>query len=443
MAPSPVAYLVGHYPAVSHVFIDREIDGLRRRNVVVETYSLRRTPDADLRSEEHRRAAAATYFVQPPDPTELLLAHMRALTRHPARYVGTLHKAMRLSPGGARHGLFALFYFAEAILLQARWQARGTRHVHVHFANAAAMVALLATRYGGAGWSWSFTMHGPTEFDDVSRYALAEKVRSAAFVACIGDFCRSQLMRLVVPEHWSKLAIVRCGVETGTPARPLTAPASPMTAPASRIRVLCVGRLVPDKGQRLLLDALAAVRDEGVNATLTVVGDGPDREALNRRTKELGLGNAVTFTGAVGPEAMASHYGEADLFCLPSFAEGIPVVLMEAMANELPVLSTRVMGVAELVQDGVSGVLVEPGRADLLAEALLALARDPEARRSLGSRGRQVVLSGFDADVAAGRLLELFEQVSRTNRNAVRGRGTGRLLRRSRRRRGPRSRRGS
>jgi colanic acid/amylovoran biosynthesis glycosyltransferase len=381
-----VAYLVGNYPTVSHTFIAREVDGLRARGLDVQTFSIRRTPPEQLLTDADRRAAAETSVILPPPPGELLGAHLRALVRRPGRYLATLALALHLSAGGVRNGLWQLFYFAEAILLADRLRRRGIGHVHAHFANVATAVALLAAHHSD-GLTWSFTMHGPSEFDDVTRYALAEKVRRAAFVACIGDYCRSQLMKLVEPAQWRKLEIVHCGVDPRD------------FAPAERggragLQVLCVGRLVPDKGQSILLEALAELRRRDVALSATFAGDGPDRGALEAQASRLGVD--VEFTGAVGQGRIRELYAAADVFCLPSFAEGVPVVLMEAMATGLPVVTTRIMGIPELVEDGVAGVLVAPGRSGELADALEALAGDPTRREAMGRAGRAKVVSEYD-----------------------------------------------
>ena len=390
-SPLHVAYLVGHYPAVSHTFISREIEGLRDRGARIDTLSVRRTPAAELLTDADRRAAEETFHVLPPEPGRLARAHARALTRAPRRSLTTLAGALRMGGGGARDTLWQLFYFVEAILVWDELERRGVRHVHAHFANVATALSLLAVRYGGDGWSWSFTMHGPTEFDDVTRYALADKVRSAAFVACIGHYARSQLMKLVGPEHWDKLRIVRCGVDperfalTDRDGRAGRAP-----------ELLCVGRLVPDKGQGILLEALAALRAQHPGARLTFAGDGPDRAALEARAAELGLGDAVRFAGSVGQDRILELYEQADVFCLPSFAEGIPVVLMEAMSTGLPVVTTQIMGIPELVRDGETGLLVAPGDVGALAAALGRLAGDAALRDRLGRAGREHVREHFD-----------------------------------------------
>ena len=401
-----VAYLTGNYPAVSHTFIAREIRALRDLGVEVVPFSLHRPDPSELLSDEDRAEAAVTRNVQPPEWREVIAAHATGLVRHPVRYLRTFAAAQRLSPPGLRPRLWHLFYFAEAILMW-RWLRRaGARHLHVHFANAASMVALLYTTFAGAeGASYSFTMHGPTEFDEVERFRLREKVAGAAFVACISDYARAQLMRLADPGDWERLEIVHCGVDTSRWMPPNA------RREENGLRLLTVARLAPDKGIRLLLEAVARVAGDGLEVTAEIVGDGPDREALEARAADLGLQGRVWFAGAVGRDRIQERYEAADAFCLPSFAEGVPVVLMEAMALERPVIAPRVMGVPELVEDGVSGVLVAPGSVEALAAAIRRLAEaGPADLAELGAAGRSRVRESYELADSARRLEALFER---------------------------------
>lgn len=393
-----VAYITSLYPSLSHSFILREVRGLRANGVDVLSFSVRRTPAEQLIAPEDREEAASTLVLLPPDPRRFAAAVGRAALSARGRFaraaLGALRRGLAVGP---RAALWQMFYVGEAVLVWDECRRRGIRHVHAHFANVGADVAQLAAAIGGPGWSWSFTMHGPTEFFDVPGHRLADKTRDARFVSCISDFCRSQLMKLVEREHWDKLHLVRCGVDpevyAPVPARPAD----------GALRVVCVGRLVPDKGQSLLVDAIGILRRRGVDARLELVGDGPDRAHLEAHVRDTGLREAVHLAGAVGQDTMRDHYAAADVFCLPSFAEGVPVVLMEAMAMGLPVVTTRIAGINELVDDGVSGVLVRPGRADLLADALEALA-DPAVRARMGAAGRQTVLREFDVARSAATL---------------------------------------
>jgi glycosyltransferase involved in cell wall biosynthesis len=403
----PIAYLCSRYPAVSHTFVLREVEALRRRGVDVRTFSVRRADAGDVLSPADREAQRTTTAILPPRWGRLAAAHLAALARSPRAYLATLRRAAEMASPGFRGRLWQLFYFVEAIQLWHHCARAGISHIHAHFANPGSNVALLAADFGARAGrgpaAWSFTMHGPAEFYDVTANRLPEKVRAARFVACISDFCRSQLMGMVEYEHWQKLHVVHCGVD---PAE--FAPSEHAPAPAGPVRVLNVARLTERKGHHLLLEASARVRAEGVDLRVTIVGDGPERDNLARHARELGIDSAVELAGAVGQDRIRSFYDAADLFCVPSFAEGVPVVLMEAMAMELPVVATSVMGIPELVEDGVHGRLVQPGRADALADALRALAADAEVRAAMGRRGREKVLAEFDVHGSAARLEEIF-----------------------------------
>ena len=394
--PAPIsmkiAYLVGHYPAISHTFILREVQGLRARGVEIETISVHPVAEDQLLNEADRREHASTYTILPPRWGELVRAHLHALARAPSAYFSTLALSLRLSRPGLRGHLWQLFYFAEAMIVWRRCNARGVHHLHAQFTNQVTDIALLVTRYeSGASppWTWSFTVHGPDEFYEVSRFNLRAKVESADFVVCISDFARSQLMALVSEDHWEKLHVIHCGIDPEV-----------FSPPAERngtegLDVLSVGRLVPFKGQGLLIEAVAALADRGIDVRVTVVGWGENRPRLEELVAELGVADRVTFTGAVGQDVIRGLLASADTFCLPSFAEGVPVSLMEAMAMELPVVSSRIMGIPELIEDGVSGRLVAPGNVEELTTVLEHLAADPGERRRLGRAGREKVIEQY------------------------------------------------
>lgn len=404
-----LAYLIAAYPAVSHTFIAREIAALRERGLKISTMSIRKTPPEQLLADADRAEASETFSVLPVDRRRLARVHLKALRRRPGAYLSTMRWAVSLSEGGARANLWQLFYFAEAILVWDECRSRGINHVHAHFANVASAVAMFAARFGRSdGLTWSFTMHGPTEFDDVTRFALAAKIRDAGFVACISDYCRSQLLRLVEPEFWAKLTVVRCGLRF---TDQLDSDVDDHTAVGGPVRLLCVGRLVPDKGQRVLLEALAKLREEGQRIETTLVGDGPDREALEQASKRLGLEQSTVFAGALSHDRVQELYLRSDIFCLPSFAEGLPVVLMEAMSHGLPVVTTRIAGISELVQNAVSGAIVAPGRSDALAGAISELADDAVLRTRFGIAGRKKVQAEYDVGQSADRLLRLIREV--------------------------------
>lgn len=399
-----VAYVVSRYPGVSHTFIQREVAGLRRLGIEVVTVSVHRVPPEDLLSATDRDEAATTRHLVPLD-RQRIAAVARTAARHPRAALGLARRALRTpgAPLGRR-----LAYAVEALVLRVVLADTDIRHVHAHFANVGADVARLAAGFGSdldGRWTWSFTMHGPTEFADARRFDLAGKAADADAVICISDYCRSQLMALTPESRWDRFDIVRCGVD---PAE-FNPPEWRSTTTA--LRVLSVGRLVPEKGHAVLLAAVADLADRGIDVELTLVGDGPSRSTLEAAARERGVVERVRFLGAVGADVIHDHYRESDVFCLASFAEGVPVVLMEAMASELPVVTTLITGVPELVEDNVSGMLVPPGRADLLADALAKLANDPGLRARLGAAGRRVVAERFDASATAQELAGVFARL--------------------------------
>jgi colanic acid/amylovoran biosynthesis glycosyltransferase len=403
----PIAYVVSRYPAPSHTFVLREVRALRRLGTRIDTFSIRSPDAAELPSSLDRDEAATTTDILPVGVVRLLRTHLGLWRHHGGAYLATGRLALRSAPPGLRAALWQVFYLTEAVLLLDHCRTRGIRRLHAHFANVGADVCWLATELGrrvepDGDWAWSFTMHGPTEFFEIQAFNLRRKVEHADRVVCISEYCRSQLMRLVAATSWDKLHVVHCGVDTTqfVPVGGTRSDSGPLT-------VLCIGRLCAEKGQAVLLDAVALLVGRGVAIRLVLAGGGPDRAALERRRDELGLAGTVEMLGVVGQDRLTGLLAAADIFCLPSFAEGVPIVLMEAMASGLPVVTTPIAGIPELVVDGESGLLVAPGRADLLAAALDALGSDPERRHRLGVAGRDAVLAGFDLDTNVTRLREV------------------------------------
>jgi glycosyltransferase involved in cell wall biosynthesis len=408
-----VAYVVSHYPRVSHVFIQREIRALRELGFEVQVFSVHRAEPEEILSDIDAEEAASTRSLFPLDVGQLARAHLSAVLRSPRAYFDTLRYALRRSPRGSRARLWQLFYFTESITVWHECARLGIRHLHAHFANVAADVAWLATEFGRRSgddrWQWSFTMHGCVEFWDVDRFNLARKVAAAALVLCISDFTRAQLMALTEPRYWPELEVVHCGVDVERYAPPAT-----MDGPDGRpIELLTVGRLSPEKGQLVLLDAVAQLHRDGLPMHLTIVGDGPLRDELVAHAKQVGIDGVVTFAGAVGQDEMPAFFRAADIYCQPSFNEGIPVVLMEAMASGLPVVSSAVGAITELVVEGETGLLVPAARPKALADALRSLGESAELRAAMGERGRKIVERDFDSEKSALRINELFRELER------------------------------
>jgi glycosyltransferase involved in cell wall biosynthesis len=407
-APSPgphprLAYLVSRYPAFSHTFILNEVLRLKALGFQIRVASINDPdrPPSDFTADEAGEARL-TYYVKADGPKGALLALGSALVRRPVGTLKGLIFALRL--GGADLGkiAFGLFYFIEALMI-GRWMRRERlEHLHVHFATPASTVGLIAKQIFPIGFS--FMVHGPDEFYDAPGYRLSEKIEGADFVLTIGTYARSQLMKLSPPSSWHKFDVCPLGVDPQRfqPVELREQPDPP--------EVICVGRLVPAKGQHILVQAIGKLRDAGTEVRLRLVGDGPDRPSLERQVAELDLGDRVIFEGAVNLDRVQALYRGADIFALASFAEGIPIVLMEAMAMEIPCVTTRITGIPELIRDGIDGILVAPSDDDELADAIARLARDAGLRRQLGQAGRARVLDKYDLGRNTERLAATFRR---------------------------------
>jgi glycosyltransferase involved in cell wall biosynthesis len=321
---------------------------------------------------------------------------MAELLRRPAGYLRGLALAVRMGRGSLPATLAHLFYFAEAVIA-GRWMlAGGYTHFHTHFSST---VGLLVTRIFPL--TMSITIHGPEEFNDVAGFHLAEKVENSRLVVAISSYARSQVLRACPPSQWEKVVTLRLGVD-GEVFEPRPEPAGGVP------EILCVGRLAPVKAQYVLIEALRLLHDRGVPARLRLVGDGPDRALLEAAAAKMGLTGDVLFDGWRNQDEVRARYRQATLFAMASFAEGIPVVLMEAMAMQIPCVATRIMGIPELIEDGVSGLLVPPADAAPLADALERLLRDAALRDTLGRAGRRRVLDHFSLSANGDALGELF-----------------------------------
>lgn len=377
-----LAYLTTAYPEVSHTFIRREIVELARRGHDVLRVSVR-TPSSSLVDPRDIEERERTHYLLA-DRVALLLATLRAVALRPARFLRALVMTIEMS-GRSDRGLFRhLVYLVQACRLREVLAAHGSEHVHVHFANNACAVARLSQVLGGP--RYSITVHGPTEFDMALGFSIRQKVHDAAFTVAISHFGLAQLQRWTDPGDWPRISIVRCtiGDEYEKPAAPIPHGSNTFT---------CVGRLAPQKGQLLLLDAFAEVVAGGDDARLVLAGDGELRPAIEARIAELGLGDRVCITGWVGSDQVRELLGESRALLLPSFAEGLPVVIMEAFALGRPVITTYVAGIPELVEQGRSGWLVPAGTVPPLVAAIReALEAPTERLDAMGAVGRARVL---------------------------------------------------
>jgi glycosyltransferase involved in cell wall biosynthesis len=293
-----------------------------------------------------------------------------------------------------------LAYLAEACVLL-RWLRQvDATHVHAHFGTNSTTVAMLCHALGGP--AYSFTIHGPDEFDQVNALALVEKVERAAFVVTVSSFGKSQLYRWCVQQQWSKIHVVHCGVDD----KFLTQP--PVAVPVET-RLVCVGRLCEAKGHLLLIDAVGQLAAEGLQLKLVLIGDGPLRAEIEAAIARLSLQNHVELIGWASNCEVHQHILAAQAMVLPSFAEGLPVVLMEALALGRPVITTYVAGIPELVEPDVCGWLVPPGSVEALKKAMRAALELPtEKLEQMGRAGALLVAQRHNATVEASKLAALF-----------------------------------
>lgn len=396
-----VAYFVNHYPKISHSFVRREIRALEELGVTVLRMASRGWDDGSPDPADQAERARTRYTLQGGVPA-LLTASLAQALRSPRRFWNALSAALRLSKGSPRPWPVHLAYLAQACVMLRWMRTEAVDHVHAHFGTNPAEVVLLVEALGGPGYS--FTVHGPEEFDHPQALHLSEKLARSRFTVAISSFGRSQLFRWAPASDWSRVEVVHCGLDASF----LQAAPSPTDGPA---RLVCVGRLCEQKGQLLLVQAFARVLRSGIPATLVLAGDGEMRGEIESLVARLGIADRVTITGWIDGDRVRAELLQSRALVLPSFAEGLPVVLMEALALRRPVLSTYVAGIPELVRPGENGWLVPAGDLDALTAALAeCLATDLPRLRQMGEAGRERVMQRHDVAQEAARLLQLFRR---------------------------------
>ena len=405
-----IAYMTGQYPRATDTFIQREVAALRAKGVFVQTFAVRRPPESEAGTAEQDAERLGTHYLVPCTPWGLVIAHLGLLVRSPCRYLKGLTLALTARAPGLRSFVYQILYFLEAGLVARQMRRKDLSHLHNHFASSSCTVAMLAAEVGG--FTFSFTIHGPAIFFEPKYWRLDEKVNRALFVCCISHYCRSQVMIWAPPRKWDRLHIVHCGVDPGLFAEP--------HAGSNGADLMWVGRLAAVKGLPVLLEAVAQLKATNPAVRLTVVGDGPDRPMLEATARDLDVANCVDFVGYQSNAEVRRRLSATDVFVMSSFAEGVPVVLMEAMASHLPVVATQIAGVAELVDDGVSGHLVPAGDAQGLVGKLTDLLADPSLRSRMGLAGRVRVEQEFNIHSEADRLCQILTEALQGRLSPVR-----------------------
>jgi colanic acid/amylovoran biosynthesis glycosyltransferase len=396
-----LAYLLSQYPTVTHTSMLREIRALRDSGLDIQVISIRGCDrPADKLSAQEREERDRTFVVLDAGIFTIGRDHLATLLRRPLPYLAGAVYALRLAGLDLRKIFWNLMYFGEAVVAGAQARRLGVTHLHSHFSST---IALLAARVFPL--TFSATIHGPDEFSDTKGFYMPQKVAKALFLCAISNYSRSQLMRVSEPQYWDKLEVVPVGINPE------------MFRPRLRgdredsFEILYVARLAPVKGHPILVNAIGQLVREGRRSIrLRMVGYGPIRRSLEEEISRQELDEFIRLEGACSEDRLLALYQQCDVFVLSSFAEGVPMVLMEAMSMEIPCIATWVNGVPELIRHGVDGWLIPPSDAGELADAIRKLMDDPDARRRLGKSGRERVVERYNLGRNVARLAEVFRR---------------------------------
>lgn len=398
-----LAYLTNQYPAPSHTFIRRELLAHEAAGQPVSRYSIRRYADPLIDPLDHAERSRTTYLLDVGLLGLLVAGACTAVTR-PVRALAALNAALRLARRSERGLCVHLAYLAEACILRRKLEAEGIEHLHAHFGTNPTAVAMLCRILGGP--TYSFTAHGPDEFDRAPVLSLDAKAHHASAVVAISQFGRGQLCRWISPDDYAKLHVVHCGLDEDL----LSATAVPIR---DTRRIVFVGRLTATKGIFTLVDAAKILHCRGIACEIVMIGDGPDRPMLEAAITRHGLSGSIRLLGWQGGDSVRHEIQGSRALVLPSFAEGLPVVLMEALAPARPVVTTWVAAIPELVEQGVSGWLIPAGSAEATADALAEVLKTPCAKLDvMGQAGALRVRESHNAAVEAAKLRQLFAEAA-------------------------------
>lgn len=394
-----IAYLNNLYARAGDTFIRAEVLQLRSFGHTVHTFSVREPDASELVSEEIREEHEQTDYILRSGLLYLLVCAIHELIRAPWNTFASLNLAIRCGWPGIKGRLWPLAYFLEACYLSRRLREKSVDHLHDHNGEGCALVAMLASKLSGV--PYSLTIHGPGEFDQPTLLCLAEKVHRSKFTVAISEYGRSQIQRWIAPSDWPKIQVVRCGVRFNAEDEAIGI--------MSKRRLVCVGRLSMEKGHLVLIEAIARLKALPAFEVI-IVGDGPLRSAIETKTAALGVQDRVSMTGWMSSDGVHNEIARCCAMVLPSFAEGLPVVLMEAFSLGRPVIATAIAGIPELVEPGISGWLVPAGSIDSLEAALReVLSTEPERLVSMGRAGAARVRERHDQRTEARKLEALIE----------------------------------
>ncbi|SEH04345.1 glycosyltransferase family 4 protein [Candidatus Venteria ishoeyi] len=380
-----LAYLTSDFPVLSHTFISREVKGLEKLGYSIRHLSIHR-PAAEEISKEDEVFKGKVFYIFPLKKWDFIWTHIRFLLRMPLRYLYYFFYIISRPDTRLHDRIRTVYHFAEAVYLAAEVERQGITHIHAHFYHNNATIALLVAKL--LGISYSITAHGSALL--IERVLIKEKTESAQFILCISQYNKNFILKHY-PQYADKVFVVHCGLN---PQQFLPAP-----PPANdKLTLLAIGRFVPVKAYADLLKACFLLKQQGLDFRCVLIGDGPESEKLQQLIADYQLQDVIEMPGIVLQEKIQAYFEQADIFVLSSISEGIPVVLMEAMSKQVPVVATHITGIPELVEDGVSGYLPPPANPEAFAAAIQKLATDAALRQRMGQAGRNKILAEFDIE---------------------------------------------
>ncbi|TDT72446.1 glycosyltransferase involved in cell wall biosynthesis [Hypnocyclicus thermotrophus] len=401
-----ILYLCSEYPALSHTFIDVEVDELSK-NFEIYTSSINYPKNIEKFSDDYVKRLNKTYYIKKENKKNILLIVLKYFIINPLKFINILNYTYNLSvKNGVKNIIKAVGYFIEAILLHNYMKKNNIKHVHIHFANPAATVALIAKEFEGI--EYSISVHGPDVFYNVKENLIVEKIKNAKFIRAISYFCQSQLMRESTPDYWDKINIIRCGIDLSKFNN--INEFVKEKKENDKINILCVGRIVPSKGQLLLVETVKKVIKKTKNFKVTFIGGGEYLKNLKEKVEKSNLENYIEILGPVNNDKVIKALESSDIFVLPSFAEGVPIVLMEAMSKKIITISTKINGIPELIDDKKDGFLVEASNIDELSELLIEIIKNSDNYKELKNNARKKIEKKYDIRKNIIKLKELFEE---------------------------------
>ncbi|BAQ62823.1 glycosyl transferase [Geminocystis sp. NIES-3708] len=395
-----IAYLINQYPKISHSFIRREIQALEKKGLEIKRYSIRYSEDK-LVDIEDKEELKETKFILNVGMIGLLINILKTIIFYPFNFIKTIIFTLKIGYKSDRGIVRNLAYLGEACVLSFWLKQENITHIHAHFGTNSATVAMLSNIL--FDFTYSFTIHGPEEFDKPETISLPEKIKKATFVVVISSYGKSQVYRWCDYPEWGKIHIIHCGLNE----KFIDAKITPITLENN---LVCVGRLCPQKGQILLLKAIARLKEKRIICNLTLVGDGELRREIENLAEKLEVKNQIIITGWASSEEVKQQITKAKLMVIPSFAEGLPVVIMESLALGIPVISTYIAGIPELIVNGESGWLIPAGDIDALTIAIESALNLPiEKLEEMGQKGKIAVNKNHNIYQETENLIKLFQ----------------------------------